>query len=118
VKCKVEPGSGGPKATLADGTVLVLPADWNVPASTYTLGIRPEQFRLARPGETPHLVLSVDVAEELGADTLLHGKVGDEEMVVRVPSQSGYHDNSKPGLVLDVARSHLFDTESGLRVAV
>jgi sn-glycerol 3-phosphate transport system ATP-binding protein len=118
LKCRIEPGSAGPKAVLADGTAVVLPASWTIPAGTYSLGVRPEQFRLAQAGETPHLVLNVDVAEELGADTLLHGKVGDEEVVARVPSQSGYHDNSKPGLVLDSARMHLFDVESGLRVAV
>jgi sn-glycerol 3-phosphate transport system ATP-binding protein len=118
VKCKIEPGSGGPKAMLTDGTILMLPAAWTMPAGAYTLGVRPEQFRLARPGETPHLTLNVDVAEELGADTLLHGKIAGEEIVVRVPSQAGYHDHSKPGLVLDIARAHLFDSESGLRIAV
>ncbi|WP_341896764.1 sn-glycerol-3-phosphate import ATP-binding protein UgpC [Ferrovibrio terrae] len=116
LKCRVETGNGGPKAVLADGTTLMLPAEWTPPAGTYTLGIRPETMRIARPGETVQLVLSVDVAEELGADTLLHGKLGGEDLVARVPSHAGFHDNSKPGLVVDIARAHLFDPESGMRI--
>jgi sn-glycerol 3-phosphate transport system ATP-binding protein len=117
LKCRIDGGSAGPRAVLDDGTSLALPAGWKPPAGAYTLGIRPETLRIARPGETPDLQLAVDVAEELGADTLLHGKVGGQEIVARVPSNAGYHDNSKPGLMVDIARAHLFDSESGLRVA-
>ncbi len=114
VKCRIEAG----QIVLDDGVTLALPGGWSVPAGGYTLGIRPETLRVARPGETPDLHLDVDVAEELGADTLLHGKVGGQEVVARVPSNAGYHDKSRPGLMVDMARAHLFDTDSGLRVAV
>jgi len=114
VKCRIEAG----KVVLDDGVTLALPGGWNVPTGGYTLGIRPETLRVARPGETPDLQLDVDVAEELGADTLLHGKVGGQEVVARVPSNAGYHDKSRPGLMVDMARAHLFDTDSGLRIAV
>ncbi|WP_341703958.1 sn-glycerol-3-phosphate import ATP-binding protein UgpC [Ferrovibrio sp.] len=108
----------GPQARLADGSTLALPAGWSVPDGEYSLGIRPEDIRLAQPGEAATLQLDVDVAEELGADTLLHGRLADQELVVRVPSQAGFHDRSRPGLVIDPARLHLFDRESGLRIAV
>jgi sn-glycerol 3-phosphate transport system ATP-binding protein len=62
--------------------------------------------------------LNVDVAEELGADTLLHGRIAGEELVARVPSNAGFHDRSKPGLVVDIALAHLFDRESGLRIGI
>ncbi len=114
VKCRIEAG----QIVLDGGVTLALPGGWSVPAGGYTLGIRPETLRVARPGETPDLHLDVDVAEELGADTLLHGKVGGQEVVARVPSNAGYHDKSRPGLMVDMARAHLFDTDSGLRVAV
>ncbi|MFN4311874.1 MAG: sn-glycerol-3-phosphate import ATP-binding protein UgpC [Ferrovibrio sp.] len=113
MKCRID----GREARLADEVILPLPAGWSVPTADYTLGIRPENLRIARAGETPHLMLDVDVAEELGADTLLHGKIAGEEIVVRVPSHAGFHDHSRPGLVVDIARLHLFDRESGLRIA-
>ncbi|WP_300297796.1 ABC transporter ATP-binding protein [Ferrovibrio sp.] len=111
--CRIDTG----QAKLTDDVILPLPAGWSVPAGEYSLGIRPENLRIARAGETAHLQLDVDVAEELGADTLLHGKIAGEEMVVRVPSHAGFHDHSRPGLVIDIERLHLFDRESGLRVA-
>jgi len=114
LKCRIDSG----KAILDDGVRLALPGGWTAPAGNYTLGIRPETMRIARPGETPDLHLDVDVAEELGADTLLHGKIGGQDIVARVPSHAGYHDHSRPGLMVDIARAHLFDGDSGLRVAV
>src|SRR5690606_15218038 len=118
LNCRVAGSAGSAQAVLADGTALPLPAGWNVPEGEYQLGIRPEHLQLAREGEQPHVVLEVDVAEELGADTLLHGRIAGEELVARVPSNAGYHDASHPGLVVDMASAHLFDRESGLRIAV
>jgi ABC-type sugar transport system ATPase subunit len=118
LNCRIEPAAGGARAVLGDGTGLMLPAGWNIPAGDYRLGVRPEHLRLANPGEQANLKLAVDVAEELGADTLLHGRLAGEELVARVPSNAGYHDRSNPGLIVDIALSHLFDRESGLRVAV
>ncbi|MEK9969157.1 MAG: sn-glycerol-3-phosphate ABC transporter ATP-binding protein UgpC, partial [Ferrovibrio sp.] len=66
LKCRIDAG----KAMLEDGTSIALPAGWKTPAGTYTLGIRPETLRIAGASETPDLHLHVDVAEELGADTL------------------------------------------------
>ena len=118
IKCRVEGTAGNLVAQLEDGTRLTLPTDWSVPAGEYTLGLRPEHLRLARTGEKADMELQVDVAEELGADTLLHGRIAGEEVVARVPSNAGYHDRSKPGLIVDAALMHLFDRESGLRVAL
>jgi sn-glycerol 3-phosphate transport system ATP-binding protein len=114
LKCRID----GAKAALDDGTSIALPGGWKLPAGQYTLGIRPETLRIAAPGETPDLHLDVDVAEELGADTLLHGKIGGQDIVARVPSNAGYHDKSRPGLKVDISRAHLFDVDSGLRIAV
>jgi len=116
LKCRIDGSAGSLQATLQDGTRLALPGSWTAPAGTYMLGLRPENLRLARPGETPHMELQVDVAEELGADTLLHGKIAGEDIVARVPSNAGFHHQSKPGLVTDIAMAHLFDSESGLRI--
>ncbi|MBP7064913.1 sn-glycerol-3-phosphate import ATP-binding protein UgpC [Ferrovibrio sp.] len=107
----------GGQARLPDGTLLPLPAAYaGAAAGSYTLGIRPEHMRPVLAGETGHLALNVDVAEELGADTLLHGKVGTEEVVARVPSNAGYHDASTPSLLIDTTQLHLFDKASGARI--
>ncbi|MFC3674342.1 sn-glycerol-3-phosphate import ATP-binding protein UgpC [Ferrovibrio xuzhouensis] len=117
IACRVEGNAGALQLILQDGARLAAPAAWSMPAGDYLLGLRPEQLRLARPGETPQLELLVDVAEELGADTLLHGRIAGEEIVARVPSNAGFHDRSRPGMMVDMASTHLFDRESGLRIA-
>src|SRR3546814_16149391 len=90
VACRVEGYAGALQLTLQDGARLAAPAAWSMPAGDYLLGLRPEQLRLARPGETPQLELLVDVAAELGADTLLHGRIAGEEIVPRVTSNAGF----------------------------
>jgi sn-glycerol 3-phosphate transport system ATP-binding protein len=118
VACRIEGEAGKRQIVLQDDVRLPAPAAWSAPAGDYRLGLRPEHIRLAAPGETPQLLLPVDVAEELGADTLLHGKIAGEDVVARVPSNAGFHDRSRPGIIVDMAQAHLFDRESGLRVAV
>jgi len=113
IPCKVEAG----QALLQDSTSLALPERLRAtPAGEYTLGIRPEHMQAAAAGQAAHLTLAVDVAEELGADTLLHGKIAGSEVVVRLPSTAGYHDNSRPALVLDMAQAHLFDRQSSRNI--
>ncbi|MBP6819183.1 MAG: sn-glycerol-3-phosphate import ATP-binding protein UgpC [Ferrovibrio sp.] len=112
----------GGVAQLQDGSRLSLPPAYAGAAGAYTLGLRPEHMLLVRPGDTGapaagRLSLKVDVAEELGADTLLHGKIGGEDVVARVPSNAGFHDNSQPTLSVDSAQLHLFDKESGKRLS-
>ncbi len=110
VPCKVASG----EAVLDDGTKLSLPEKLRgTPTGEYTLGIRPEHMQAATAGQTAQITLVVDVAEELGADTLLHGKIAGTDVVARLPSTAGYHDNSRPALVLDMAQAHLFDRQSG-----
>jgi len=111
--CEVASGT----AQLPDGSRLPLPPAYaNAAAGTYTLGIRPEHMLPALGNAVGQLTLAVDVAEELGADTLLHGKIGEEEVVARVPSNAGYHDRSKPTLMVDTSKMHLFDKETGKRI--
>jgi sn-glycerol 3-phosphate transport system ATP-binding protein len=118
IDCRIEDAAGSRQIVLADGARLAVPGAWSAPAGEYRLGLRPEHLRLAVTGETPQLELRVDVAEELGADTLLHGQIAGEDIVARVPSNAGFHDRSRPGIMVDMSVAHLFDRESGLRVAV
>ncbi len=82
-----------------------------------TLGIRPEHLEAADEGAgVAHL--TVEVVEQLGADTLVHGHFGSDrtDLTVRLPGVSGL----KAGEVLPIAVApthlHLFDPDSGARL--
>jgi sn-glycerol 3-phosphate transport system ATP-binding protein len=80
------------------------------------IGIRPEDLRLAGPGNGA-LAFAKDFAEELGATRLFHGTVDDAAVVVALsgpaPAGDSFDLAVAPGSV------HLFDPESGnsLRVS-
>jgi sn-glycerol 3-phosphate transport system ATP-binding protein len=80
-----------------------------------TVGVRPEHLELDPSGS---VCLSVDLAEPLGAETLVHGSLdaGGEPVTVRLGEERRF----EPGEVLCVTpgagRVHLFDPDSGLRV--
>ncbi|MCG8507966.1 MAG: sn-glycerol-3-phosphate import ATP-binding protein UgpC [Rhodospirillales bacterium] len=83
------------------------------------IGVRPEHFELV-PEADANSRVTVDVIEELGADTIIHGKFGSDggDMTVRL---QGYRD-AKSGDVLPVRVSrghiHVFEKESGKRLNV
>jgi len=80
------------------------------------LGIRPEHLH---PADDGPLAFDVELAEPLGADTLLHGRYGESRELVTV-RQSG-HVLAKPGekrrFKADPGLLHLFDTSTGKRIA-
>ncbi len=82
-----------------------------------TFGIRPEDLDIV---DGPGLALSVDVVEELGADAYVYGRanVGGEErqLVVRAGGRAAITPGSTIQVAPRVARVHLFDSASGLRL--
>jgi sn-glycerol 3-phosphate transport system ATP-binding protein len=80
------------------------------------LGVRPEHLQPVADGP---LEFEVELAEPLGADTLLHGRFGEARELVTV-RQSG-HVVAKPGerrrFSADASHLHLFDSQTGRRVA-
>ena len=104
--------SGG-RATLANGAVLSVnsAADVNV-----RLGIRPEHLVADANGPIHY---DVALAEPLGANTLLHGKLQgvDDSFTANLP---GIHrfDNTDGALrfSIDPANIHLFDADKGCRL--
>ena len=78
------------------------------------LGIRPEHLDLV---ETGGLEFKVHTVELLGAERLLYGKVGDEDVTVRVEEGKSF---PKPGETARIAaredRLHWFNAETGKRV--
>jgi len=81
-----------------------------------TFGVRPEHLQ---PGDGHGAFdFDVDVTEELGADTLLHGPLDGTDIVVRLPGSMGVQAGAKLRLRADSALVHLFDPETGKRIPV
>jgi len=86
------------------------------PGAPVMVGLRPEHLL---PYANGPLELEIELAEPLGADTLLHGRVGAvrELMTIRQPG----HVLAKPGekrrFNIDSKNIHLFDQQSGKRIA-
>lgn len=83
-----------------------------------TLGVRPEDLRLAPDGEG--VALSVDVVEELGADAYVYGTVqleGKEHpIVMRVDGRKPPRRGDTLSVLPEPGHVHLFDTASGQRL--
>ena len=83
-----------------------------------TLGVRPEDVYVeggaVRSG-TPTAPLSgvVDVVEPMGSEIVLYTTVGDHRVVARVDPQPLPNPGDPVRLVLDAAKLHLFDRETG-----
>jgi sn-glycerol 3-phosphate transport system ATP-binding protein len=86
------------------------------PGTAVALGIRPEHLLPAPDGP---LEFTIEMAEPLGADTLLHGHFGDARELVTV-RQGGHvlaNAGEKRRFAADPANLHLFDSQTGKRIA-
>jgi sn-glycerol 3-phosphate transport system ATP-binding protein len=100
---------------LEDGTMLATAAA-DLPAGVeVTAGLRPEHFTLDADGP---LSLSVDLVEMLGADTIVHGRLGDasEPVLARLPGTARVKAGERIPLAIAAERVHLFEAASGRRV--
>ena len=79
------------------------------------VGLRPEHLDMAADGPLP---LTVELLERLGADTIVHGKLGGNGTMLT--ARAGGTVNPGLGEVLRFAvrpeHIHLFDTDSGQRL--
>jgi sn-glycerol 3-phosphate transport system ATP-binding protein len=86
------------------------------PGTPVAVGLRPEHLLPASDGP---LEFEIEMAEPLGADTLLHGRFGDARELVTV--RQGGHVMAPPGEVhrfsIGATRLHLFDSQTGRRIA-
>jgi sn-glycerol 3-phosphate transport system ATP-binding protein len=99
---------------VAGGALLKFPAaEFNAPVGrTLEAGIRPEDLSIT-PASFGGLPMAVEFIEELGANRLVHGLVGEHPLVVSVPAS----DTAPPsGTIQAIPRAgavHLFDDKSG-----
>jgi sn-glycerol 3-phosphate transport system ATP-binding protein len=82
-----------------------------------TLGIRPEHFKLTEK-EDGKLHLKVDHVEQLGADTLVHGRFGEAKsfLTVRLSDIRHFEKNTVLSLNVSAEKLHLFDKQTGTRI--
>ncbi len=92
-------------------------------SSEVTLGIRPEGWRIAAPGEGGYPA-TVAVVEELGADAYLYATPSAEgavnlqhQLVVRVAGRLPLGKGEAVRLIADPARTAVFDTRTGGRLS-
>ncbi|MGE6742218.1 sn-glycerol-3-phosphate import ATP-binding protein UgpC [Allorhizobium pseudoryzae] len=78
-----------------------------------TVGIRAEDLRLAKPGEAV-LPMTVDYIEELGAQRLVHGLVGDQMLTASMPTDMVIGEALS--LTVDQDRLHFFSASNGKRI--
>ena len=81
------------------------------------LGIRPEHFELTEEGAGA-MRIKVDHVETLGADTLVHGHVGENGtfLTIRLPDIHHFKKGTILALAVPSEKLHLFDKESENRI--
>jgi multiple sugar transport system ATP-binding protein len=79
-----------------------------------TLGIRPEDLRIAGEGSPPGptFAAEVEVVERLGSETLLDMRVGKDMMVAAVEPAVRVRPRERLLLAMDPERLHFFDPQS------
>jgi sn-glycerol 3-phosphate transport system ATP-binding protein len=104
-------GTGARRITLPLGIPTTAAA-----GAPVALGIRPEHLH---PDTDGPLEFEIELAEPLGADTLLHGRFGEAQELVTV--RQGGHVQAKPGekrrFKAEPGHLHVFDSQSGKRIA-
>jgi sn-glycerol 3-phosphate transport system ATP-binding protein len=106
-------------AVLRDGSRLRLAeaAGRPLPETPVILGFRPEEARLEpRPGPDA-LPFELELVEELGAGRLLHGRIAGWECVLALASGAASSTGEKLFVHLPAESIHLFDADSGTRLA-
>jgi len=85
--------------------------------ATITLGIRPEHIEINAQTPTGEgLLIDVEAVEMLGADNIIHGKVGSQLLVIRAPHSVCPRVGDVLTVNLPTHALHYFDTTSGRRL--
>ena len=81
-----------------------------------TLGIRPEHLRLTDRAGPDTFQLTVDLAESLGADTLVHCTMGESTIIARLPGTISPAQGESLLVEAEAEHLHLFDPHTGRRI--
>jgi multiple sugar transport system ATP-binding protein len=94
-----------------DEKSLSLLKDYQDNSRRVILGIRPENIRLGK-----ELDFAVDVVEHLGPTSLLHGKLGNQNIVCKAKGWLEYEPHQAEKLDFDLTKACFFDKESQERL--
>ena len=78
-----------------------------------TVGVRAEDLRIARDDEEA-LPFRLEYTEELGAQRLIHGTVGDQQITAAVSPEIALSPDMR--IAIDARRLHFFSIETGKRL--
>ena len=93
---------------------LAAPAD--IPNGPVTVGLRPEHLAVTEGGAAM-LELVAEAVEPLGADTLVHGRLGDGQLVtIRLSGTPTFGEGDRIALAAEPANLHFFDPGTGRRI--
>jgi sn-glycerol 3-phosphate transport system ATP-binding protein len=96
---------------LGGGARITLPAPARADGKV-VLGVRPEQLHLGGGA----FEMEVEMVESLGADHLIHGRLGDQALIVRAGPDASPATGTRIGVGFDAGAVHWFDAESGARI--
>jgi sn-glycerol 3-phosphate transport system ATP-binding protein len=100
---------------IGSGIVVTLPAGLKekvAAGQAVTLGVRPEHLATAAAGWN----FTVESAEALGADSLIHGKVAGHPVVVRVDGHARHMSGDTLHIKPQPDKLYFFETASGKRI--
>ncbi len=84
-------------------------------AALATIGFRPQDIiEVANDnedGDGLSLRFVVDAVEPVGSESYLHGKVGDERVVVRIDGRAPHREGDRIGIAVPSERLHAFDAD-------
>ena len=88
-----------------------------VSAGSYAWGVRPEDLLVNGQSNMPEVAATFDAkisfVEMMGSETFIHTTLAGATVVVRASSAFEYGQGDMVRLVVNVARTHLFHTDSG-----
>ena len=85
-------------------------------AARMTLGVRPEHLLPDGGAEAP-ILLRTEIVEPQGAETIVHGMVGAQRLTVRLDGVVRLRAGELVPLRVAPGAAHVFDSETGLRLA-
>jgi sn-glycerol 3-phosphate transport system ATP-binding protein len=98
---------------LAIGPAMVALNGFAPTSGAVTVGVRAEDLRIARDDEEA-LPFRLEYTEELGAQRLIHGTVGDQQITAAVSPEIALSPDMR--IAVDAKRLHFFSIETGKRL--
>ncbi|CDZ62056.1 Sn-glycerol-3-phosphate import ATP-binding protein UgpC [Neorhizobium galegae bv. orientalis] len=98
---------------LAIGPAMVTLNGFAPTSGAVTVGVRAEDLRIARDDEEA-LPFRLEYTEELGAQRLIHGTVGDQQITAAVSPEIALSPEMR--VAVDAKRLHFFSIETGKRL--